>query len=326
MSETLRIGVVSDIHYACEAEKARGGDYEIRAIPNVLLRQLVRVHRRFIWLRDPLDQGHLLDRFLERAHNLDYLVANGDYSCDSAFVGVSDEAARESARQCLGKLRGKFGERLRAVIGDHELGKFSLIGRQGGMRLASWRRATGDLALPWFWRLDLGRYTLLGFTSSLVALPVLLPDTPAEERTEWERLRSRHMAELKSAFADLEPARRLILFCHDPTALPFLAREEEVRRAVPQIEFTIIGHLHSNLVLRSSRILAGMPPIRFLGHTMARLSSALREARLWRPFNVRLCPALAGIEMLKDGGYCAVEIDPGARQPGRFCFHPIPRD
>ena len=58
-----------------------------------------------------------------------------------------------------------------------------------------------------------------------------------------------------------------------------------------------------------------MPPIRFLGNTVRRLSTALNEARRWRPFHVRLCPALAGIELLKDGGYCTLEIDPEARQP-----------
>ena len=64
-----------------------------------------------------------------------------------------------------------------------------------------------------------------------------------------------------------------------------------------------------------------MPPVRFLGHTVARLSHALNQARYWRPFNVRLCPALAGVELLKDGGYCTLELDPEARQPSRFRFH-----
>ena len=113
-------------------------------------------------------------------------------------------------------------------------------------------------------------------------------------------------------------------FCHDPTALPFLWREEAIRPRLPQIEHTIIGHLHTNLVLWNSRLLAGMPPIRFLGHTVRRLSTALHEASHWRPFHVRLCPALAGIELLKDGGYCTIELDPEARRPARFRFHPLP--
>jgi hypothetical protein len=68
-----------------------------------------------------------------------------------------------------------------------------------------------------------------------------------------------------------------------------------------------------------------MPPIRFLGHTVQHLSTALSEARLWRPFNVRLCPALAGIELLKDGGYLTAQLDPEARQPACFRFHRLHR-
>ena len=67
-----------------------------------------------------------------------------------------------------------------------------------------------------------------------------------------------------------------------------------------------------------------MPPIRFLGHTVQRMSTALNEARYWRPFHVRLCPALAGIELLKDGGYCTLELDPEARQPGPLPLPPPP--
>ena len=52
-------------------------------------------------------------------------------------------------------------------------------------------------------------------------------------------------------------------------------------------------------MLFQSRLLAGMPALGFLGHTAGRLTTALREARLWRPFHVRLCPALAGVELLK---------------------------
>jgi hypothetical protein len=94
---------------------------------------------------------------------------------------------------------------------------------------------------------------------------------------------------------------------------------------LPQVEQTIIGHLHSELILWKSRLLAGMPTIGFLGHTVKRMTTALNEARLWRPFHVRLCPALAGIELLKDGGYLTAELDPEARQPARFAFRPLPR-
>jgi hypothetical protein len=319
------IAILSDIHYAGAAEQARGNDYELRDIANPLLRSAVRIYRHFIWMRRPVNQNAQLDRFLAQVGPVDYAVANGDYSCNTGFVGLSDDAAFQSAAECLSRLRQKFGERLRLNFGDHELGKLSLFGASGGMRLDSWLRTTGDLGLQPFWRLDLGNYVLLGVASSLVALPVFEPDILPEERAEWERLRQRHLTDIRAAFAALEPRHRVLLFCHDPTALPFLWREEVVRNKLAQIEQTIIGHLHSNLFLWKSKLLAGMPVIRFMGHSARRMSGALHEARLWRPFHVRLCPSLAGIELLKDGGYLTAELDPEARQPARFQFHPLPR-
>jgi hypothetical protein len=281
--------------------------------------------RDFIWLRDPMGQNHLLDTFLERSAQWDLVIANGDYSCNSINVGVSDDAACQSVRECLGKLRQHFGARLRANYGDHELGKVSFVGGRGGMRLASWRRASQELGLEPFWRVEVGKYVLLGMVSSLVALPVYEPDTLPTERPEWERLREEHLAQIRRVFSSLQADQKVLLFCHDPSALPFLWREPEVQARTPQIEQTIIGHLHTNLVLWKSRWLAGMPQIRFMGHTAGRLSTALREARNWRPFNVRLCPALAGIELLHDGGYLTAELDAEANRPARFQFHPLPR-
>ena len=321
---TCTLGILSDIHYASAAEQARGEDFEYRTIPNPLARAFANWFRHYIWQRAPLRQNHLLDQFVERGASFDYVIANGDYSCDTAFVGVSDDAAYQSARECLQNLRHRFGANLRANYGDHELGKISTFGHRGGIRLASWRRTRDDLGLPAFWQLDIGSYTLLGCVSTLVALPVFEAETLPAERPEWERLRTEHLAEIRGAFATLPPRQRVLLFCHDPTALPFLWRDETIRARLPQIEHTIVGHLHTNLVLWQSRLLAGMPPIRFFGHTVRRLSTALNQARLWRPFHVRLCPALAGIELLKDGGYCTIELDPEARQPARFRFHPLP--
>jgi len=325
MSRVFTLGILSDIHYASAAEQARGAGYELQGVSNQLLRCLLKTHRHFIWLRHPLRQNHLLDEFLEQIGPADGVVANGDYSCNSAFVGVSDDAACQSAKECLVKLRGKFGATLHANFGDHELGKLSFVGGLGGMRLASYHRARQELELEPFWRVELGGYVLIGLVSSLVALPVFEPDTLPDERAEWERLRAQHLAGIRAAFSALRSGQRVLLFCHDPTALPFLWREEAVRGKLPQVEQTIIGHLHSPLVLWKSRVLAGMPVISFLGHTAKRLTTALREARLWKPFRVRLCPSLAGIELLKDGGYLTAELDAEANQPARFRFHRLPR-
>jgi hypothetical protein len=324
-SGDVTVAILSDIHYAGPAERARGENYELRIIANPVLRAIARAYRHLVWMRHPLDQGRQLDRFLTEVEPADYLVANGDYTCDSAFVGVSDPAAFQSAEECLGKLRAKFGDRARFNFGDHELGKFPLFAEIGGMRLASWHCATRQLGLQPFWKFAIGRYLLIGVSSPLIALPANQPDALPEEWPEWQRLREAHLAEIRAAFDTLQPEQRVLLFCHDPTALPFLGREESVRRRLPQVEQTILGHLHTRLILWKSRMLSGIPPIRFLGRNVSRFTSTLHEARHWWPFHVRLCPALSGIELLNDGGYYIVHIDPAASRPARFNFHPLPR-
>ena len=321
----LKIAILSDIHYAGDAEKQRGHNYESRAVGNPLQRNFLRCYRHFFWMRNPLEQGKQLDRFLAAVGPVDLAVVNGDYSCDTRFVGVSDPASLQSAQECLGKLRKKFSGRIHFTFGDHELGKLTFFSGQGGMRLASWTQATQTLGLVPFWKISAGDYVLMGITSSLIALPAHQTDMLPEEIADWQKLRENHLVEIRAAFDALEPHQRVLLFCHDPTALPFLLREEPVRQKIKQIEQTIIGHLHSRLILWKSRLLSGIPPIRFLGHAVNRFTSALNKASDWRPFNVRLCPALSGIELLDDGGYYVVEIDPSAKSPAQFTFHPLPR-
>jgi len=321
----VTVAVLSDIHYAGVAERARGKDYELRAITNPLLRAFVQFYRHFVWMREPLNQGAQLDRFLAEIGPADFVVANGDYSCDSGFVGVGDDAAFQSAQECLGKLRARFGDHAHFTFGDHELGKLTLIGGNGGMRLASWLRATESLGIKPFWQLVIGNYVLMGVASPLIALPANQPDALPDEWPEWLKLRAEHLAEICAAFDALKPEQRVILFCHDPTALPFLWREDSVRRRLPQIEQTLIGHLHTRLILWKSRLLSGIPPVRFLGNSVRKFTSALHAAHHWWPFKVRLCPALSGIELLNDGGYYTVEIDQAAKLPVRFTFHPLLR-
>lgn len=320
---TATVVVLSDIHYACSAEQARQG-HELRATPHRWLRIATGAYRRYFWLRDPFAHNHLLDRFLAAAGEADLVVANGDYSCDTAFVGVSDTAARESARICLGTLRERYGSRFVAAFGDHELGKTSLVGGQGGLRLASWRRALEDLRLEPFWIRRTGGYVLVGVVSSLLALPVFAPETLPEELPEWGRLRADHVKQIEAALGDLDPRDKVILFCHDPTAVPFLARLRAVQVRLPQIEHTIIGHLHTRVIYGLSRILAGMPTIRRCGNSIRRMSSALHEARCWKAFNVRLCPSLAGCQLLKDGGFLRLRLDPDGREPSQVEFHRLP--
>lgn len=305
----MRVFVVSDIHFAGDAEKARLG-WESRAIRNPFLRATAALYRRLLWLRDPTAHNHQLDAFLARTRDADLVIANGDYSCDSAYIGVADDAACASAAECLARLRAAFPGRLHALPGDHELGKFSLFGRIGGMRLASLARATEELNLPTGWRVDLPGWSLVGLTSSLVALPVYEREALPEERARWTELRAAHLAELDQRLENLLPDSRWLLFCHDPSALPFLLERPTVRAALPRLGATIIGHLHSELVLRPGRRLAGMPEVTCLGATTRRLTSALRRAKDWMPFKVQLCPSPSGTELLKDGGYLEIELTP----------------
>jgi hypothetical protein len=316
----MQLAVVSDIHYAGPSECRRVG-YPMAHINSRWQRLSVAVYRRYIWQRDPFAHNHLLDEFIKRCRDADYVVANGDYSCDSAAIGVADDAACESARQCLGKLRSAFGGRFEAIFGDHELGKRALGGDKGGLRLASFIRCGKELELKPFWQREFGNYRLIGMTSTLAAYPVYRSETLPHERPDWEQLGAQHLDQIRKAFASLRSNERVLLFCHDPTALPFLARDGIIGPKVGQIERTIIGHLHSGLILFKSRLLAGMPIIRFMGHTTKRLSSALNEARYWKPFKVLLCPSLSGIELLRDGGFYRATIDPEGRAPAKFQLH-----
>jgi len=320
---TMHIAIVSDIHYASPAEAARRHTM-LDPIRGSLRRALVRLYRRWLWLQDPFAHNYQLDRFLARAGAADLVVANGDYSCDSAYVGVMDDAACESARTCLGQLRQRLGERLRATIGDHEFGKKMLGADAGGLRLASVRRCEAELNLEPFWQLELGRYMLMGVTSTLVALPVYEPEALPDERNEWRERHAQHLDLICHAFEKLRPDQRVLLFCHDPTALPFLSKLDAVRTRLDQIERTIIGHLHSPAVLRQGTLLSGMPAIGFLGHTILRTSKALREARHWKVFRPLLCPSPAGIQLLKDGGYLTADLDPDVSHSAQFTFRPLP--
>jgi hypothetical protein len=187
------------------------------------------------------------------------------------------------------------------------------VGGVGGLRLASHQRAVNQLGIEGFWRRDLGAWVLLGVISSLVALPVFEPETLPSERAAWQALREAHLAQIGAAFENLDADQRVVLFCHDPTALPFLWREPAIRNRLAQVALTVIGHLHTPLVLWKSRLLAGMPVVRWLGNSVRRMSAALHEARHWRDFRVVLCPSLTGCQLLKDGGFGRLDLSADGR-------------
>ena len=313
----VRLALASDIHFAGPIELARGEDSDLLRIPNRLQRAALRAWRHWFWMRHPLRNNALLDRFLAqaRAAGCEGAVINGDYAADTASLGLSDPGTYESARLCLEKLRAAFPRRIHLVLGDHELGKLSFFGHYGGLRWESWQRATNELGLHPFWTSDLGVYRLIAVTSTLVALPLFARDMLPAERPLWEAARADHLTRITSMFEATSPDRRILLFCHDPTALPFLETLPAVRERMDRIELTVIGHLHSKWILWKSRVLAGMPRLRRLGISVERMSSALRQARAWQRFRVRLCPSLAGIQIERGGGWVLLELDPAGRKP-----------
>src|SRR5829696_614532 len=166
MRDSCKLFVLSDVHYASAAEIART-DFCNRIIRHPIRRFFTRAYRYCFWLRDPFGHNHLLDNFISAAAAADLVIANGDYSCDSGFIGVADDAAFESAKECLDKLRARFGANFRATIGDHELGKKTLGVNVGGLRIASYYRAMEQLDLKPFWQVNAGNYALIGVTSTL---------------------------------------------------------------------------------------------------------------------------------------------------------------
>ena len=315
-----RLLILSDVHYAGPLEQQRTR-YEARSVDNPLARILLSAYRRYVWLRDPLSHNHLLPALCDQAGEVDKVVANGDFSCDTAFVGVIDAAARQSAEMSLGYLRQRYQEKFHAVMGDHELGKKSLGGGKGGLRIESLRTATDILGIAQAWSFNIGLWRLVGVASSVLALPVLQPETLESEWAEWQAARQKHFTEIRAIFDSIKPGERVLLFCHDPTALPFLIEEPSVAAKMHQLERTIIGHLHTPAVFGLAKRLAGMPRIDFLGTTPKRLSSALRKAKDWEPFRVVLCPSPPGIQLLKDGGFLTVRLNSESPAPLDFQRH-----
>lgn len=309
---------MSDPHYAGPLERLRP-NHELQGLANPLVRLLIRIWRSAVWLRDPFAHNYLLDDFIAAAGKPDLVVANGDFSCDTGFIGLADPAARQSAEECISKLRAPFGRSLRLVMGDHELGKISLAGNRGGMRVESWRISTQDIEIAPVWEERIGNHVLIGVTSSLIALDLFHSDILPEELRAWQQLRAEHLQCLREIFERTKSTDRIILFCHDPAALPFLAMEKFVEKRLPQFDRTIIGHLHTPMIFWKSKILAGFPPVSFFGKGVRRITRALQRARSWKPFNVMLCPSLAGSQLLKDGGYLSLQISEGAS--AKFARH-----
>src|SRR3989442_10520546 len=66
MSGHRTLAILSDIHFASAAERARGNFY-LSAISNPARRLAIRLYRHYFWQRDPFAHNHLLDEFLTQA-------------------------------------------------------------------------------------------------------------------------------------------------------------------------------------------------------------------------------------------------------------------
>lgn len=321
-SRKLRFLICSDLHYASDLEKQRAG-YEAAAVDHAIPRLVLKMYRRYYWLRDPFAHNHLLKRVTSPPFEPDWVIANGDYSCDSAFIGVADPPSLRSARESVGALRSRFPDKVLAIFGDHELGKMSLLGGKGGLRLKSFELAQSELKLQPIWTKRFGNYLLVGITSTLAAMEIYQRETLTDERAHWNELARQHLRAIEAIFSALRPEDKVLLFCHDPTALPFLWRLPELRARVSQIERTVIGHLHSPMILKQSRIISGLPKITFMGEAVRRITTALSKAAEWRPFKILLCPSLTGLQLTRHGGFYEMEIDSQTRTPARFQLHSI---
>jgi len=163
------------------------------------------------------------------------------------------QAPRNVSENC-GQLLARDFVRCLAIMSS---AKSVSAGGRGGLRFKSWERLAPRLQIEPFWTLDLGNYLLLGITSTLVAFPTYEPEGLPEERDQWLELRREHLERIRETLSRLHPGQRVLLFCHDPTALPYLAAEPLIAPHLQRIERTVIGHLHTPLVLRQSQFVRG---------------------------------------------------------------------
>ena len=160
---TCTLGILSDIHYAGAAEQARGQDFELRGIANPAGPRL----------RRPLSPFHLAARAVAQEPSPRPVRGTGRrlrlrHRQRRLLLQLG---LRRPERRC--RLRERAGMPGKAppassapacapITATMSWARFTMFGGNGGMRLASWRRAQEDLALTPFWQLEIGRYVLLG--------------------------------------------------------------------------------------------------------------------------------------------------------------------
>jgi hypothetical protein len=112
------------------------------------------------------------------------------------------------------------------------------------------------------------------------------------------------------AFEALPRRARVILFCHDPSALDVLGRLPVVQSKLSQIALTVIGHLHSPGLLWVARRAARLGSRWTPRYPVARIvAKGLAGVRSWELFHPVVCPSTFGTGHLAAGGLLLIEDD-----------------
>lgn len=323
----MRIAVLSDLHVLGirETERSRRIVQDL-AVDRPLAhraweRGLHRVRRR-LWNRRADERDTCFHHALDEMALLhpDWIVANGDFSGDTAGIGLCDPHAFESVERVTDLLRRTFPDRCLFVFGDHEIGKYSTELKSGGIRLESLRRGEEDLGLESFWHRTAEGVHLVGVNSTLLSLSLFLPEALQTEIPAWQEQRARHLERIRETFSRFPPGDRILLFCHDPSALGELAGIPEVRARIGQIARTVLGHLHIPALLPITRWI-GRLPIHDARYPVARIiARGAKSSQSWDQFRPVVCPSAFGLGHILRGGFLHLDVLP---DEVRIVRHPL---
>ena len=315
----MKLAVVSDLHvmgpneYAQSVESVRGMGRDVSPFRGKVRRGLNRFRDRY-WHWDAESRQTCFLHALEKVadYNPDWIIANGDYGGDHKGIGLSDDHTFESVSLVVESIRATFPDRALFIFGDHDIGKYNTVRRDGGIRLLSLIRGEEELGISSFWHQELGVFHLIGVNSTLLTLHLFLPEALDDEIEEWEHRRREHIQQIRSVFAGLPEAVNILLFCHDPSALAELAKLSEVNRRTSQIAVSVVGHLHAPGLLRLTRIMRHFPVIKSRYPIARIITHSAQGARSWKEFKPVVCPSTYGIGHHVSGGVLFIEkIDNG---------------
>lgn len=320
----MRLAVISDIHVLGPGEHER--DREVvaglgagRGWLRTGWRHLLHRARRRFWNWHPESRQDCFFKALEdiQAYHPDWVIANGDYGGDAGGVGLSDEATYESAAGVITLIREIFPERCHFIFGDHDIGKYSTAMQQGGIRLASLDLGEQRLGIRSFWHERVDDMDVIGVNSSLITLDHFLPEALTDEIPEWKRRKAEHERVVTEAFASLSADARVILCCHDPSALGVLVQNPVIEQRLPQLELTVLGHLHEPRLLYLAQNMPLLPNWKPKYPVARIISEGIRSAHVWARFNPIVCPSPFGTGHHLSGGVLFIEKDSTGRITAR---------